>query len=266
LRSLAIPGILVPRSVSSACCTVGISACSFIPCPCVVAAGGLAPDHANWIPARRSFFLPIGVLSRVFRGKFVAGLKTAFREGTLQFHGSLASLRDPRTFSSWLRTLFRHDWVVYAKPPFGGPEHALRYLGAYTHRVAISNSRLVALSDGNVTFRWRDSAHGNKKRLMTLAVEEFLRRFLLHLLPRGFVRIRNFGFLANRQRAILLPLCFQLLRGSETMPASTASPATKQPDSLWNCPVCAGTMHVVERLSAAQLLLRSPPQSSRCAA
>jgi hypothetical protein len=122
---------------------------------------------------------------------------------------------EPRAFASWLRLLFRHDWVVYSKRPFGGPEHVLRYLGAYTHRVAISNSRLVALSEGNVTFRWRDSAHGNKKRIMTLAVEEFLRRFLLHLFPRGFVRIRNFGFLANRQRAELLPLCFQLLQAPD---------------------------------------------------
>jgi len=176
------------------------------------------------------------------------------------------SLAQPRTFAAWLRVLFRHDWVVYSKRPFGGPEHVLRYLGAYTHRVAISNTRLVALSDGNVTFRWRDSAHGNKKRLMTLSIEEFLRRFLLHLLPPGFVRIRNFGFLANRQRAILLPLCFQLLRGSETIPASPASPSMKPPDSLWNCPVCGGTMRVLERLSAAQLLLRSPPQTDRCAA
>ena len=142
----------------------------------------------------------------------------------------------------------------------------LRYLGAYTHRVAISNSRLVALSKGNVTFRWRDSAHGNKKRLMTLDVEEFLRRFLLHLLPPGFVRIRNFGFLANRNRATLLPLCFRLLSGSEKIAASEASPSNEEAHSLWNCPVCGGTMHVVERLSAAQLLLRSPPQPDRCAA
>jgi hypothetical protein len=226
---------------------------------CVAAAGGLAPDHSRWISSRRSFFLPIKVLSRVFRGKFVAALKTAFREGTLQFHGRLAPLTEPRTFASWLRLLFRHDWVVYAKRPFGGPEHALRYLGAYTHRVAISNSRLVALTDGNVTFRWRDSAHGNKKRLMTLPVEEFLRRFLLHLLPRGFMRIRNFGFLANRQRATLLPLCFRLLQSSAEISPATASPTADHPRSLWNCPVCGGTMHVVERLSAPQLLLRSPP-------
>jgi hypothetical protein len=160
----------------------------------------------------------------------------------------------------------KKNWFVYAKPPFGGPQHVLRYLGAYTHRVAISNSRLVALSEHNVTFRWRDSAHGNKKRLMTLPVEEFLRRFLLHLLPPGFVRIRNFGFLANRSRATLLPLCFRLLGGAEKTTASQTSPPTDQIHSLWNCPVCGGTMRVVERLSAAQLLPRSPPHTYRCAA
>jgi hypothetical protein len=218
-----------------------------------------------WISSRRSFFLPVKVLSRVFRGKFVAGLKTAFHAGALQFHGHLLPLAEPRAFASWLRVLFRHDWVVYAKRPFGGPEHVLRYLGAYTHRVAISNSRLVSLSEGNVTFRWRDSAHGNKKRLITLPVEEFLRRFLLHLLPRGFVRIRNFGFLANRRRAELLPLCSRLLQQSHPPAAGTASPALPI-HSLWQCPLCGGTMQVVERLSAAQLLLRSPPHLSRCAA
>ena len=233
---------------------------------CVAAAGGLAPDHTRWISSRHSFFLPVKVLSRVFRGKFVAGLQSAFHQGKLEFYGNLAPLTEPRIFAAWLRLLFRHDWIVYAKPPFGGPEHALRYLGAYTHRVAISNSRLVALADGNVTFRWRDSAHHNKKRLMTLPVEEFLRRFLLHLLPRGFVRIRNFGFLANRQRAALLPLCFQLLSGSQYISASPSPPATDQRYSLWNCPACGSSMHVIERLSAAQLLLRSPPPLDRCVA
>jgi hypothetical protein len=231
----------------------------------VLATGGLAPDHSRWISSRRSFFLPVKVLGRVFRGKFVAGLKTAFHAGALQFHGHLLPLAEPRAFASWLRVLFRHDWVVYAKRPFGGPEHALRYLGAYTHRVAISNRRLVALCEGNVTFRWRDSAHGNKKRLMTLPVEEFLRRFLLHLLPRGFMRIRNFGFLANRRRAELLPLCSRLLQQSHSPAARTASPALPI-HSLWQCPLCGGTMQVVERVSAAQLLLRSPPHLSRCAA
>jgi hypothetical protein len=233
---------------------------------CVVAAGGLAPNRDRWISSRQSFFLPVKVLSRVFRGKFVAGLKTAFRTGALQFHGHLLPLAEPRAFASWLRVLFRHEWVVYSKRPFGGPEHVLRYLGAYTHRVAISNNRLVALSEGNVTFRWRDSAQGNKKRVMTLAVEEFLRRFLLHLLPRGFMRIRNFGFLANRRRAELLPLCFRLLQQSDQPTAGTHSLAALPAHSQWNCPLCGGTMQVVERLSAAQLLLRSPPHLSRCAA
>src|SRR5664280_1296685 len=233
---------------------------------CVLAAGGLAPNHSRWISSRRSFFLPIKVLSRVFRGKFVAGLKTAFQAGALQFYGHLSPLAEPRAFAAWLRVLFRHDWVVYSKRPFGGPEHALRYLGAYTHRVAISNSRLIALSERNVTFRWRDSAHGNKKRLMTLDVDEFLRRFLLHVLPPGFVRIRNFGFLANRNRATLLPLCRRLLGGSEEKILSAAEPSPENVHSLWNCPLCGGNMHVVERLSAAQLLLRSPPQPKPCAA
>lgn len=232
---------------------------------CVIAAGGLAPDHASWISARRSFFLPVGVLSRVFRGKFLAGLKAAFHDGHLQFHGHLAPLAEPRSFAAWLRCLFRHDWVVYSKRPFGGPEHVLRYLGAYTHRVGISNSRLVALADGVVSFRWRDSAHGNRKRVMTLPVDEFLRRFLLHLLPRGFVRIRNFGFLANRQRASLLPLCFRLLEGSADHPG-LATQAPEQPPalSLPKCPLCGGSMHILERLTPAQLLLRAPPD--RCAA
>ena len=226
---------------------------------CVLAAGGLAPDHSRWISSHRSFFLPVKVLSRVFRGKFVAGLKTAFREGKLQFHGHLIPLAQPRAFASWLRLLFRHDWIVYAKRPFGGPEHALRYLGNYTHRVAISNHRLVALTNDEVTFRWRDSAHGNKKRLMTLPVDEFLRRFLLHLLPRGFVRIRNFGFLANRQRALMLPLCFRLLQTTESVPVAAVALSPDRPHSPWKCPLCGATMLVLERLSAAQLLLRSPP-------
>jgi hypothetical protein len=233
---------------------------------CILAAGGLSPDRSRWIGSSRRFFLPIKVLSRVFRGKFVAGLKTAFHSGDLHFHGTLQHLAEPCAFHEFLRTLFRQDWVVYAKRPFGGPQHALRYLGAYTHRVAISNHRLVALSDGQVTFRWRDSAHGNKKKLMTLPVDEFLRRFLLHVLPRGFVRIRNFGFLANRRRASLLPLCFQLLRRSTENTPSIAPPSATQPSSCWRCPVCGGTMHMFERISGAELWLRAPPHTARCAA
>src|SRR5215467_7904715 len=162
---------------------------------CVIPAGGLSLDHTHWIKSRSRFFLSIRVLRRVFRGKFVAALKQAFHNGQLNFPGNLALLAQPKTFAAWLRSLFRKDWVVYAKRPFGGPEYVLQYLGRYTHRVAISNHRLVSFIEGKVTFRWRDSAHNNEQKLMTLALDEFLRRFLLHLLPKGFVRIRNFGFL-----------------------------------------------------------------------
>ncbi len=178
---------------------------------CVVAAGGLSLDHTRWIRSHPRFFLPIPVLRRVFRGKFVDGLKAAFELGQLHLSGNLALLAQPKFFAAWLRPLFRKNWVVYSKPPFGGPEYVLQYLGRYTHRVAISNHRLVSFANGQVTFRWRDSAHHNEQKLMTLALDEFLRRFLLHLLPKGFVRIRHFGLLANRRRSTLLPLCFAAL-------------------------------------------------------
>lgn len=233
---------------------------------CVLPAGGLSPDHTRWIKSRSSFFLPVKVLGRVFRGKFTQALKRAFTESKLDFHGTLKFLGQPKTFSIWLRQLFRNDWVVYCKPPFGGPEYVLRYLGAYTHRVAISDHRLVALAEGNITFRWRDSAHQNKKRLITMPVEEFLRRFLLHVLPRGFVRIRNFGFLANRQRAALLPLCSQLLNSvPESQPSKLPVPNNSTTLAFWTCPVCGGPMRVIERFTAAQIQLRSPPLTHPCA-
>jgi hypothetical protein len=226
---------------------------------CVVAAGGLSLDRTHWIQPRYPFFLPVKVLSRVFRGKFVSALKRNFRQGKLGFYGNLKPLAHPKAFSAWIRTLFRNDWHVYSKRPFGGAEHALCYLGHYTHRVAISNHRLVSLADDQVTFRWRDSAHHNEPKLMTLALDEFLRRFLLHTLPRGFVRIRHFGFLANRRRAALLPLCFQLLGAVPQPQVEQQASALKEPRPLWLCPQCGGPMVVIERLSAAQLQLRSPP-------
>ena len=227
---------------------------------CVVPAGGLAPDHSHWVPGRHNFFLPVKVLSRVFRGKFVAGLRELHAAGQLGFHGALDHLRTPAAFAAFLRPLFRSDWVVYSKRPFGGAEHALRYLGCYTHRVAISNHRLVSLEEGRVTFRWRDSAHKNKKRLMNLPVAEFLRRFLLHALPRGFVRIRHFGLFAHRRRATLLPLCLQLL-ASAGKPAPSNEPELKSDSarSPWTCPHCGGPMIVLERLTPVQARLRSPP-------
>lgn len=217
---------------------------------CLIPAGGLSLDHDNWVRPRYAFFLPVKVLSRVFRSKFVAGLKRAFRKGELIFPSTLHALAQAPAFRSFLRSLYRNDWVVYAKPPFGGPHHVLHYLARYTHRVAISNHRLVAFADGNVTFRWKDYAHHNKQKLMTVTSEEFLRRFLLHVLPPGFVRIRFFGFLANRCRWSLLPLCRQLLAMTPpTAPTEAAIP------SLWRCPHCGGPMLLVERLSAIRTYL-----------
>jgi len=232
---------------------------------CVVPAGGLSLDHTRWIPSRPRFFLPRPVLRRVFRGKFVAGLKSAFQHQQLHFCGDLALLAQPKTFASWLRPLFRKNWVVYCKPPFGGPEYVLQYLGRYTHRVAISNYRLISLADDQVTFGWRDSAHHNEQKVMSLSLDEFLCRFLLHVLPKGFVRIRHFGFLANRRRATLLPLCRQALAVVQPQTQPEASTA-KETRPLWLCPKCGAPMVVIERLTAAQLQLRSPPSLSRVAA
>ena len=220
---------------------------------CVIPAGGLSPDRQSWVHPRYPFFLPVKVLSRVFRGKFLAGLKRAFRKGELCLPGALKPLEKDKAFRAFLRLLFRQDWVVYAKRPFGGPEHVLHYLARYTHRVAISNHRLVRFANGQVTFRWKDYAHGNKRRLMTLTAEEFLRRFLLHALPRGFVRIRSFGFLANRRRAALLPLCQKLLETNPRSRSPTPPAIEARPQAVWVCPRCGGPMVVIERLTAQQV-------------
>lgn len=227
----------------------------------MVPAGGLTADHSRWVDSQRKFFLPVDALREVFRGKFVEGLKALHAECKLQFRGTLAALQNRKAFAAWLRPLFRSPWVVYSKRPFGGAEHALRYLGQYTHRVAISNHRLVALADGMVTFRWRDSAHKNKKRLMTLPVDEFLRRFLLHILPPGFVRIRYFGLLAHRRRRESLPLCLHLLveSGRVSTQAGLDEKTASSPQQLWNCPCCGGPMVLIERLTALDLRLRAPP-------
>jgi len=226
---------------------------------CVIPAGGLSLDHTRWVHSQNRFFLPLKVLSRVFRGKFVGGLKKAFQNGQLSFHGNLTPLTQSSAFAAWLRLLFRRDWVVYAKRPLGGPEYVLHYLGRYTHRVAISNHRLISFADGKVTFRWRDSAHHNEQKLLTVSLDEFLRRFLSHLLPKGFLRIRNFGFLANRRRATLLPLCFQLLGAAREPEAEPDVSSASDSHELWRCPECGGPMVVVEKLTALQIQLRSPP-------
>lgn len=218
---------------------------------CAVPMGGLSPDHTRWVRPKHPFFLPVKVLSRVFRGKFCAGLKRLYRRNQLRCAGPAATLAEPKQFRRLLRRLHRQDWVVYAKPAFGGPLQVLRYLGRYTHRVAISNHRLLAFDGERATFRWKDYAHGGKQRKMTLAGTEFLRRFFLHVLPKGFVRIRHFGFLANRSRARQLALCRQSLAMSPPAPP----PAGSREDDLpsWHCPRCGTPMVVARRLTAAEV-------------
>jgi predicted Zn-ribbon and HTH transcriptional regulator len=221
---------------------------------CVIPAGGLSPDHRRWVHPRYPFFLPVKVLSRVFRGKFLAGLKRLHRHKQLQCAGPAAALADPQQFAKLFRRLHRHDWVVYAKPAFGGPMQVLRYLGRYTHRVAISNHRLLAFEQERVTFRWKDYARGGKQGQMTLAASEFLRRFFLHVLPKSFVRIRHFGFLANRFRASRLALGRQLLasRGSTEQEVRTPE-VPSESSSLWHCPRCGASMIVIQRFTTADL-------------
>jgi hypothetical protein len=217
---------------------------------CVVPAGGLSLDGTRWVAASPRFLLPVRVLGRVFRGKFIAELKQLLLHGKLQFHGSLQQLAEPECFRQFLRQLYSKEWVVYAKPPFGGAEHVLHYLARYTHRVAISNHRLVAFSEDQVSFRWKDYAHGSKQKVMTVSADEFLRRFLIHVLPRGLVRIRHFGLFANRRRSASLARC-RFLLGAATPPQQPA------PSAQPRCPRCSQPMLVVERITSHQLLSAS---------
>ena len=212
----------------------------------IVPAGGLAPDRSRWIESSPRFFLPVEALSQVFRGKLCEELRELFQQDRLQFHGSLAS---PSGFGHFLWQLCQKDWVVYAKPPFGGAEHVLNYLARYTHRVAISNHRLVAFENDRVSFRWRDYAHGGKQKVMTVSAHEFLRPFLIHVLPRGLVRIRHFGLFANRRRSAALQRCRELL-------GTAACVDPPEPPSR-RCPACSGIMLVVERLTRGQLHFHS---------
>jgi hypothetical protein len=219
---------------------------------CVVPAGGLAPGRTRWIRGSDRFFLPLEVLQIVFRGKFVEGLKDAFAQQRLCLAGSIQHLNRPNCFAAFVRKLHRHKWVVYVKPPFGGPQQVLRYLGRYTHRVAISNHRLLAFDGDNVTFRWRDYAHGNVQRTMTVSADEFIRRFLLHVLPKSFVRIRHFGFMANYQRSTSFELCRRLLKMAPDLPPLETGSTT----SARLCTTCQTPLTVVERLTAAQIAWR----------
>jgi len=214
---------------------------------CVVPAGGLSPDGSRWIACRPGFFLAVKVLSRLFRRLFLEQLTAAFEAGRLAFFSDLTRLAEPCEFARYLGPLRKAAWVVYAKRPFGGPEQVLAYLGRYTHRVAVANSRLVAIDECGVRFRWKDYRHHDKQKVMTLEPGEFIRRFLLHVLPDGFHRIRHYGFLANGRRAAKLETCRRLL-------AAPVPPTVVPPDDyrdrhhrltghdLRRCPCCGGIM------------------------
>jgi len=191
---------------------------------CIVTGGGLSPEGKRWTPCKGEFFLPLKVLSRLFRGKFLAYLKEAYEKGKLIFPGKIAHLKDKSAFKALLRKLYKQEWVVYCKAPFGSAEKVMDYLGRYTHRVAISNDRLVILEGGQVTFRYRDRNDQDKVKLMSLDASEFIRRFLLHILPDGFMKIRHYGLLSNRNRKRKLALCRRVLGVPERQDSTKREP------------------------------------------
>ena len=217
----------------------------------VVPAGGLSADHQRWIHTSHPMFLvPVPALSVAFRKKFLTGLRHLYRRHMLDCRGPAEHFSDPAWFEQLAGELDSKRWYVYAQPPFGGPEHVLRYLGRYTHRMAISNHRLAAFDGERVSFRWRDYARGGKQRLMTIDAVKFLRRFFLHVMPKGFVRIRRYGLLSNRFRKHLLPLSRALLAQQGRKPLPLTPPPNLAP---WHCPRCGKAMRVVQRCTAAQL-------------
>jgi hypothetical protein len=226
---------------------------------CVVPGGGISPDGVHWIGCKKqSFFLPVKVLSSRFRRLFLTYLRKSFREDNLKFYGEMASLARPAAFEALCQQAERIKWVVFVKPPFGGPEQVLKYLARYTHRVAISNRRLLSMEHGRVTFGYKDYADGNKSKVMTLEATEFIRRFLLHILPRGFVRIRQFGFLANRGRGKKLALCRALLGA---VPPDHGRKVEQQDGK--RCPACKiGNMVLIGMIPVPHLAVRPPPQDS----
>jgi predicted Rdx family selenoprotein len=231
---------------------------------CVVTGGGLSCNpqgvvaaSPRWVSCRPGFFLPVRVLSRLFRGKMLAELRRLHAQGKLKLPERLPAAT---SFAAWLSPLYQKEWVVYAQPPFGGPEQVLKYLARYTHRVALSNSRLVKLADGQVTFRYKDYADARQEKLLTLSAEEFLRRFVQHVLPRGFMKIRHYGLLASRQREARLRQSRRLLLAVTVLAAVATAPLKDaEPAPLAQCPRCGGTRMVRCPLASAELVLPAPP-------
>ncbi|MEQ6335688.1 IS91 family transposase [Sphingobium sp. MK2] len=230
---------------------------------CLVPGGALV-DSERWLACRPRFFLPVHVLSRLFRRLFLERLQAAHLAGKLRFSGTLAGLDDAEAFAGLVRQLRRKDWIVFAKPPFGSPEHVLAYLGRYTHRVAIANSRLVSANDTDVTFRWRDYRRGNAPRLMSLDPHEFIRRFLIHCLPDGFHRIRHYGFLANGCRRARLAIIRQLLVATQPAPTAATGEITRSLPRFdpTVCPCCGGILRITATLPHWRARPRPPPDTS----
>ena len=236
---------------------------------CVVPGGGLSPDRHRWVASPKRFFIHVKAMSELFRGKFLDYLKDHYESGNLIFPGGSEHLREPRVFNRFRWRLSQKEWVVYCKPPFGGPEGVLQYLGRYTHRVAISNNRILSLENGSVSFRWRDYADGDTQKIMTLQAQEFIRRFLLHVLPHRYVRIRHFGLLSNRNRKNDIALCRELLGNGTTVTKGKDTEETWQEllqricgIDVTTCPVCRkGRMLLVEILPPCRC--NSPPEHRR---
>ena len=232
----------------------------------IVPGGGLSPDASSWVACKPGFFLPVRVLSRLFRRRFLEALERAHRGGRLQFFGEYAKLADPATFADWLVPLRKTEWVVYAKRPFAGPEAVLAYLSRYTHRVAISNGRLVAMDARGVTFRWKDYRATGKTRYKTMTLEpgEFMRRFLLHVLPGGFHRIRHYGLIANAERKDNLARARELLQAVPDPPPKDDAEGTADIQSAFTCPDCGAAMIIVDTFARAPSI-RAPPLPPRAA-
>jgi hypothetical protein len=223
---------------------------------CIVTGGGLSPAKDRWISCRKGFFLPVRVMSKLFRNKFLDYLQKIYESGELAFYDRMGHLRQPKAFQLFRKQFYQKTWVVYCKPPFTGVEGVLQYLSRYTHRIAISNQRILQLEEGKVSFRWRDYSDGDQEKIMTVAAQEFIRRFLLHVLPAGFVKIRHYGLLANRNRQNNITLCRKLLGCRTTETPVQDIPATWQEYLLkisgvdvTQCPVCKeGRMFSVDLL------------------
>ncbi|MBU0742362.1 transposase [bacterium] len=232
---------------------------------CVVPGGGLSLDGQQWVASRKRYFLPVPVLRRFFRGCFLRFLQQARQQQKLEFHGEQAALAEPERWQSLLATLRAKPWVVYAKPLFGGPRQVLRYLARYTHRVAISNRRILSIDNATVRFQWKDYRHDNQQRVMTLAADEFIRRFLLHVLPKGFQRIRQYGLLANRAKTEKLARCRRLLAGRDSQGEACGNGAVQDGNldtARWTrCPVCRQGRLLRVGDIAAVVTARSPPCS-----